>query len=63
MIGAALFGVGWGLSCTCPAGVLVQLAAGYAPALAVLVATLTGIALADWAEKRFGWARQSCDRD
>lgn len=43
--GAAIFGVGWGLSGYCPGPALVSLAAGGAPVAVFVAAMLAGIAL------------------
>lgn len=61
VLGAICFGAGWALSGACPAGVLVQLSAGYAPALAGLVAMAVGILLGEWIERRRRWSRNSCE--
>ena len=43
--GAAIFGIGWGLSGDCPGPALVSLAAGGAPVAVFVVAMLAGVAL------------------
>ena len=48
--GALLFGLGWGLSGTCPGTILAQLGSGHAVALF----TLVGILLGNWLFERFG---------
>jgi uncharacterized membrane protein YedE/YeeE len=44
--GAAVFGIGWGLSGYCPGPALVSLAAGAAPALLFVAAMILGMAIA-----------------
>ena len=58
--GAILFGAGWALCGTCPAGALTQLGEGKALALVALGGMLAGAWLHDALRKRFGWARHSC---
>ncbi|MET0407360.1 MAG: YeeE/YedE family protein [Hyphomicrobium sp.] len=51
MLGAAIFGVGWGLVGLCPGPALVSVLLG-APAIAVFVpAMLVGIAIATWLKR------------
>lgn len=63
ILGAVVFGIGWGLCLSCPASVLVQIASGNAWAVGVLVAIVAGMAAADVAARRLGWGRSSCDSD
>ena len=58
--GAILFGVGWAITGTCPAGALTQLGEGKAVAVVSLAGMLAGAWLHDALRKRFGWARHSC---
>jgi uncharacterized membrane protein YedE/YeeE len=58
--GAILFGAGWALSGTCPAGALTQLGEGKVLALVSLGGMLAGAWLHDALRKRLGWARHSC---
>lgn len=51
--GAVLFGTGWALSGGCPAIPIVQVAAGYLPALVTIAGVATGIWLCRWANARF----------
>jgi uncharacterized membrane protein YedE/YeeE len=57
-----LFGVGWGLSGSCPGTALVQLGSGHA----VAAFTIAGIVLGNWLFERvgsehFGVERDSCN--
>lgn len=59
--GGVLFGVGWGLSGSCPGTVLVQIGRGHV----IAVLTLSGIVIGNWlferyASGRFGLTRDSC---
>jgi len=59
--GGVLFGVGWGLSGSCPGTVLVQIGSGHV----IAVLTLAGILLGNWSFERFlagrfGLTRDSC---
>jgi uncharacterized membrane protein YedE/YeeE len=63
VVGAALFGIGWGLSFACPAGAIVQFASGQAPAVFTLLAIGAGILIADACTRHFRWANESCDSD
>lgn len=47
VIGAALFGIGWGLAGYCPGPGIVSLAAGTTPVLVFVTAMLAGMAIAD----------------
>jgi hypothetical protein len=58
--GAILFGAGWAISGTCPAGALTQLGEGKVLALVSLGGILLGARLHDALRKRLGWARHSC---
>ena len=51
--GAVLFGTGWALSGGCPAIPIIQVAAGYLPALVPIAGVATGIWLCRWANARF----------
>jgi uncharacterized protein len=46
--GAALFGVGWGLSGFCPGPSVVALASGLAPVFAFVTAMIAGMAIYKW---------------
>lgn len=51
VVGAALFGVGWGLSGLCPGPALVSLAAGSSQVLVFVAAMIAGMAVhARWAQ-------------
>jgi uncharacterized membrane protein YedE/YeeE len=52
MVGAALFGVGWGLAGYCPGPALTGAAAGFAEPLVVLVSLLAGSFLFDLVRRR-----------
>jgi uncharacterized membrane protein YedE/YeeE len=54
--GAALFGVGWGLSGFCPGPLLVSLGGGVRPALILVPAVLAGMLLHQLAD---GWQRSA----
>ncbi len=56
LAGAALFGVGWGLSGFCPGPALVSVGAGVAPALWFVPAMVAGAAIA----QRLGPREASC---
>jgi uncharacterized membrane protein YedE/YeeE len=47
--GAALFGVGWGLTGWCPSVVMVSIGTGAAPTLTFAATMIVGMALAKWA--------------
>ena len=51
--GAALFGVGWGLSGLCPGPAIVALASGNLDVVVFVAAMLLGTALADAGSRRF----------
>ncbi|MFF9122725.1 YeeE/YedE thiosulfate transporter family protein [Streptomyces sp. NPDC014889] len=51
--GAVLFGTGWAISGGCPAIPIVQVAAGYLPALVTIAGVAVGIWLCRWANARF----------
>jgi uncharacterized protein len=57
--GGLLFGVGWGLSGSCPGTALVQLGSGHV----VAAFTITGIVLGNWFFERLGSARFGIERD
>lgn len=46
--GAALFGIGWGLSGFCPGPAVTALASGLAPVFAFVAAMLAGMAVYKW---------------
>ncbi len=50
--GSVLFGVGWGVAGFCPGPGLVALGMGEVKALVFVVATLVGMALFEWFERR-----------
>ncbi len=52
VIGALLFGAGWGLAGFCPGPALVSLAAGQTKAAAFVVAMLTSMLLFGWMDRR-----------
>lgn len=54
LIGAALFGVGWGLAGYCPGPAIVSLASGTATPLMFVTAMLLGMKLAAVAKRRRG---------
>jgi uncharacterized protein len=61
VIGGVLFGVGWGLSGTCPGTALAQLGSGYL----VAAFTVFGIVIGNWLferadVRRFGISRDNC---
>ena len=51
--GAVLFGTGWAISGGCPAIPIVQIAAGYVPALFTIAGVVVGIRLCRFANARF----------
>jgi len=52
--GAALFGIGWGLSGFCPGPAVVSLTTGLAPVFVFFAAMLSGMALYRWTFERPG---------
>ncbi|CAG9000833.1 MAG: hypothetical protein CENE_02840 [Candidatus Celerinatantimonas neptuna] len=52
MIGAALFGIGWGLVGICPGPAITSIASGATPVLLFVVAMLGGMYLANQINKR-----------
>jgi len=52
VVGAALFGAGWGLAGFCPGPALVSLAAGQAQAAVFVVSMVAGMALFEAMERR-----------
>jgi uncharacterized protein len=48
LVGAALFGIGWGLGGYCPGPALVAAGTGAPPAILFSVAMLVGLAIPDW---------------
>lgn len=54
LVGAAIFGLGWAVSVTCPGPISAQLGQGYAWALVTMVGMVLGI----WLGARSGDARQ-----
>jgi uncharacterized protein len=59
VLGAVLFGVGWGLSGSCPGTVLAQLGSGHV----VAFATLAGVFGGNWLFERFGAKRLGVAND
>jgi uncharacterized membrane protein YedE/YeeE len=57
--GGVLFGIGWGLSGSCPGTVLVQIGSGHV----IAVLTLAGILLGNWLFERFAAGRFGLDSD
>lgn len=51
--GALLFGTGWAISGGCPAIPIVQVAAGYLPALVTLSGVVAGMRLYRWVNGRY----------
>jgi uncharacterized membrane protein YedE/YeeE len=59
--GAALFGVGWALTGTCPGPAVVQVGLGHWVALATVAGILIGNLTYEWAHRRwFHWRPDSC---
>jgi uncharacterized membrane protein YedE/YeeE len=52
LLGAGLFGLGWGIAGYCPGPALVGLGAGYAEALWFVPAMIAGMALHRWLQSR-----------
>lgn len=52
VVGAAMFGAGWGLAGFCPGPALVSLAAGYPQAAVFVISMLAGMALFEAMERR-----------
>jgi uncharacterized membrane protein YedE/YeeE len=52
MVGAALFGAGWGLAGFCPGPAVVSLATGQPKAAIFVVAMLVGMANFEWIDRR-----------
>ena len=61
--GAALFGLGWGLSGYCPGPAVVSLGSGARAAWFFVPAMLAGILLARWVEGRFRVVAQAPDTE
>lgn len=62
--GAAIFGIGWGMSGICPGPAIASLALGLAPAYVFVAMLLAGILLHDiWAQRRAFAAQQNLDAD
>lgn len=60
--GAAVFGVGWGVTGTCPGTALVQLGQGHLIAAATVMGIVAGMVLRDVVNRRFlRWESPSCD--
>jgi len=55
LLGAAIFGVGWGLAGYCPGPAMVSLASGRSQVIIFVVAMLTGMILVRWM-RAGGWA-------
>ncbi len=53
VLGSLVFGVGWGLAGFCPGPAVVSLAAGQPKAAVFVAAMLAGMALFEWADRRF----------
>jgi uncharacterized protein len=51
LVGAGLFGIGWGLSGYCPGPAVVSLVTGTRPVLVFVVSMLGGLYLGGWATK------------
>jgi hypothetical protein len=61
VLGGVLFGVGWGLSGTCPGTALAQLGSGQLVATVTIVGIVTGTWLyAKMGMSRFGFPRDGC---
>jgi uncharacterized membrane protein YedE/YeeE len=59
--GAALFGVGWALTGTCPGPAVVQIGQGHWMALVTVAGIILGNLLYQWAHHRwFDWRPDSC---
>ncbi|HTB22544.1 MAG TPA: DUF6691 family protein [bacterium] len=59
--GAAIFGVGWAVTGTCPGPAAVQVGEGHFIALATVAGILSGNLLYEWAHRRwFHWRPDSC---
>jgi uncharacterized protein len=56
LVGAALFGVGWGLGGYCPGPALVAAGSGAPQAILFTVAMLVGLAIPDWFAPRLAQA-------
>ncbi len=52
IVGAALFGAGWGLAGFCPGPALVSLATGQPKAAIFVLAMLVGMAIFEWIDRR-----------
>ncbi|MBE7244439.1 MAG: YeeE/YedE family protein [Actinomycetospora chiangmaiensis] len=59
VLGAALFGIGWGLSGFCPGPAVAALSTGAAPVLVFVAAMLIGMAAHDWARHRRGFGSRA----
>ncbi len=57
VLGAALFGIGWGLSGFCPGPAVAALSTGARPVLVFVAALLVGMAAHDLARRRAGGRR------
>ena len=62
VLGAVIFGIGWGLGGYCPGPALVT-AAGGGQALLFVAAMLVGMAAEEWVARRRALAQQSCVGD
>lgn len=63
VLGALLFGAGWGLAGFCPGPALVAAGAGYGKALIFVAAMLTGMVLRDRLPRRGGHQPEPSGRD
>jgi hypothetical protein len=61
VLGSMLFGVGWGLSGTCPGTALVQVGQGHVVALFTLGGIVVGNALYDPLVRALRWPRSTCE--
>ena len=58
IVGALLFGAGWGLVGFCPGPALVALGMGQSQAIVFVAAMLAGMGLFEWFEARRNYARR-----
>jgi len=57
VIGALLFGLGWGLAGFCPGPAWVSMASGQVKSLVFVVAMVVGMCLFEWVDRRLGQSR------